>query len=139
MYAAYLYEVDGRLILEMPGRKAQFYKDLHQYVPRNTYDQIGAGRKLVFNDSSYYGVVAGLVERHFPIHTNSSGYSGSIPAIKESDPFAVMHLTKTAPFELVKAAYKVLMKLYHPDAGGDPDKAQEINAAYSEIKEIFDD
>jgi len=51
----------------------------------------------------------------------------------EADPFAVLHLLPTAPPELVKAAYKTLALLHHPDReGGDTTRMQIINAAYSE-------
>ena len=48
-------------------------------------------------------------------------------------PYAVLHLQPTAPAELVRAAYKTLALLYHPDRGGDTAEMQAINAAYEAL------
>lgn len=44
-----------------------------------------------------------------------------------------LHLTADAPPELIKAAYRVLARIHHPDAGGDPERMKAINAAYEEL------
>ena len=46
------------------------------------------------------------------------------------DAYAALHLRPGAPPELVKAAYRVLAQLNHPDHGGDTHTMQKINAAY---------
>jgi len=48
------------------------------------------------------------------------------------DPFAALYLLPSAPVEVVKAAYRALATLHHPDHGGDVEKMKAINAAYSE-------
>lgn len=55
------------------------------------------------------------------------------PPAQKVDPFSVLHLLPTAPPEVVKAAYKALAQLHHPDRGGDLRQMQNINAAYSEV------
>ena len=45
----------------------------------------------------------------------------------------MLYLTKDAPIEVVKAAYRALMVLHHPDKGGDEETAQKINEAYHSI------
>jgi len=42
-------------------------------------------------------------------------------------------LLEGAPLELVKAAYKTLARLYHPDQGGSEDEMKRINVAYKNI------
>ncbi len=42
----------------------------------------------------------------------------------------VKELDEKALFRLVKAVYRVLQTVYHPDKGGNPDKALEINLAF---------
>lgn len=44
--------------------------------------------------------------------------------------YQTLHLLPSAPPELVKAAYKALSKLEHPDKGGDKARMQAINSAY---------
>jgi hypothetical protein len=50
----------------------------------------------------------------------------------EADPFAALYLLPSAPVEVVKAAYRALATMHHPDHGGDVEKMKAINAAYSE-------
>ena len=65
-------------------------------------------------------------------HVASSGLS----AVTGSDPFAVLHVTEDAPQEVVKAAYKALAALYHPDAaGGNAERFRQVREAYQLIAE----
>jgi len=43
---------------------------------------------------------------------------------------ARLHLLPDAPAELIKAAYRELAKLNHPDKGGDTARMQELNEAF---------
>lgn len=57
--------------------------------------------------------------------------------IQEFDPYAVLHLKSTAPFNVVKAAYKALVKDCHPDHGGDVEEFKKISNAYENIQKIL--
>ncbi len=57
----------------------------------------------------------------------------SQPRPKAIDPYVTLHLLPTAPPELVRAAYKALAVLHHPDHGGDPVAMQTINDAYRRL------
>jgi len=46
------------------------------------------------------------------------------------DYYKVLGVSSGAPVEVIKAAYRALMKIHHPDVGGDTRKAQEIEEAY---------
>jgi len=48
-------------------------------------------------------------------------------------PHAVLHLLSSAPPEVIKAAYRALSILNHPDRGGSHIKMVEINAAYEAL------
>ncbi len=50
-----------------------------------------------------------------------------------NDPYSDLFLLPNAPIELVKSARRVLMKLYHPDVGGNEEIAKRINMAYNKI------
>ena len=52
----------------------------------------------------------------------------------EDDPYKVLFLQKDAPDKLVKSAYKILAKKYHPD-GESPDSElfEKMRCAYEEI------
>lgn len=48
--------------------------------------------------------------------------------------YSVLFVTPSAPVEVIEAAYKALARKYHPDNGGDTQRMQEINAAYSALR-----
>jgi hypothetical protein len=50
----------------------------------------------------------------------------------EADPFAALYLLPSAPVEVVRAAYRALAIIHHPDHGGDAERMRAINAAYTE-------
>lgn len=52
-----------------------------------------------------------------------------------AEAYTVLHLLPTAPPEVVKAAYRTLATLHHPDKGGDVVTMQRINVAYSLLEE----
>ena len=52
---------------------------------------------------------------------------------KASDPYVMLHLLPSAPPEVVKAAYRALAVLNHPDKGGDTNAMQRINDAYRRL------
>jgi hypothetical protein len=49
------------------------------------------------------------------------------------DYYRVLGVNPGAPPEVIKAAYRALMKKHHPDVGGDPEKAKEIEEAYRNL------
>ena len=49
------------------------------------------------------------------------------------DYYKVLGVAPGAPTEVVKAAYRALMKIHHPDVGGDPQKAKEIEEAFRHL------
>lgn len=64
-------------------------------------------------------------------------YVDDIPPQKSHyppDAFAVLHLLPSAPPEVIKASYRALSHLFHPDkASGDTAAMQRINDAYRQI------
>jgi hypothetical protein len=57
------------------------------------------------------------------------------PRAKQSSPdaYVTLHLLPSAPPELIKAAYRTLAILNHPDHGGDTGAMQRINSAYQAL------
>ncbi len=57
-------------------------------------------------------------------------YTRTVP-----DAFATLHLLPSAPPEVVRASYKALVQLVHPDKpGGDTEAMQRLNAAYERLR-----
>ncbi len=52
----------------------------------------------------------------------------------EADPFAALHLLPSAPVEVVKAAYKALAVIHHPDKGGDAVQFTKIQKAWEAVE-----
>jgi hypothetical protein len=53
---------------------------------------------------------------------------------KTSDPYTALWLLPGAPLEVVRAAYKALATLHHPDKpSGDDEKMKAINRAYQQL------
>jgi hypothetical protein len=50
-----------------------------------------------------------------------------------ASPFQTLYLLPNAPMEVVKASYKALAKIHHPDARGNSEKMIEINRAYETL------
>lgn len=51
-----------------------------------------------------------------------------------NDPYIIVGVRKDDPPELIDAVYKVKVKFYHPDKGGDGEKFIKLKKAYEEIK-----
>jgi len=47
-----------------------------------------------------------------------------------ADAFTALYLLPTAPPEVIKASYKALALIHHPDRGGDLEQMKTINQAY---------
>jgi hypothetical protein len=54
----------------------------------------------------------------------------------QDDPYRVLHLLPTAPPELVKAAYRTLSKVHHPDHGGDELSMKRLNRAFEKLSRL---
>lgn len=52
---------------------------------------------------------------------------------KVKDYYKVLGVRPGAPAEVIKAAYRALMKIHHPDVGGSKERAQEIEEAYRQL------
>lgn len=52
---------------------------------------------------------------------------------RRSDHYQVLHLTSDAPTPVVRAVYRALALLHHPDKGGDTERMKSINVAFEAI------
>jgi hypothetical protein len=55
------------------------------------------------------------------------------PRSKALDPHATLWLLPGAPPELVRAAFKCLAQIHHPDKGGDEEVMKRLNEAYGRL------
>ncbi len=52
------------------------------------------------------------------------------------DPYQILGVTSNATAQEIKAAYRKLVKLHHPDAGGDEKKILMLNAAWEVLGDV---
>lgn len=57
------------------------------------------------------------------------GEAQLVPA-DQAAAFKALHLLPSAPDEVVRAAYRAMCKLHHPDAGGTTREMQRVNEAF---------
>lgn len=57
--------------------------------------------------------------------------------LKEKTPFDVLGVALTAGWEEIKIAFRELVKIHHPDRGGNEERCKEILAAWTILKERF--
>lgn len=50
-----------------------------------------------------------------------------------SDPHSVLHLLPSAPLEVIKAAYRAMASITHPDHGGSSEEFRKIQEAYEAL------
>ena len=56
-----------------------------------------------------------------------------------NDPYHVLKVHPSSKLEDIKKAYRELVKIYHPDKGGDAKVILEINAAWESLKKTHND
>ncbi len=69
----------------------------------------------------------------YSVVTNHTGAYKPPPAQSLASPFTTLHLLPSAPPEVVKAAYKALARVHHPDARGNSERMVAINLAYETL------
>jgi hypothetical protein len=68
-----------------------------------------------------------------PLWSQEDEPSRATAPAQGEDAYAALHLLPSAPPELIKAAYRTLAKLHHPDHGGDEAKMKALNAAFEKL------
>lgn len=71
---------------------------------------------------------------NFGGQSSGAGWSQSPPPSTGHPALAKMHLLPTAPPEVVKAVFRALAMLYHPDKGGSAEQMRELNEAYDQLR-----
>ena len=81
----------------------------------------------------------GALPSTWQMHIAGAQIAEDVPAVvvlAPDNPRTVLFVTDDAPFVVVRAAYKALVKLYHPDiGGGDAAMMVRVNAAYAAVQQ----
>lgn len=91
-------------------------------------------RKVWFVSTRYEHIALSLVRSYFDVHEEEEHEDDThTQQNTENNLHATLHLLPAAPPELIRAAYRCLAMLYHPDRGGDVVKMQTLNRAYEAL------
>lgn len=59
--------------------------------------------------------------------------TNSLKFENQEDPYSILHVTRSAPLCVIKAAYKAMSLTVHPDQGGTTEQAVQLNKAYTQV------
>lgn len=131
---------DGGWWLETPYDETfvNELKDLIRYPLRKWNPDV----KMWWVDNSCWAMAMQLLRHHYTEvestprdeRTEGEQRTSGIDSVPLT-PHETLHLLPSAPPEVVKAVYRTLALLHHPDRGGDTAAMQRINAAYEELAE----
>ena len=113
-------ELVAALKQNIPSRKRKWCPDIRQWW---------------FRDEVMESVLV-LLERYCSNvrHSNGRAYGNASIPLDRAAAYRTLHLLPSAPEDLVKAAYRTLSKLHHPDVGGATSAMQQLNEAYNRLK-----
>ena len=63
---------------------------------------------------------------------------GAKNIIKEESAWTILGVVDGSDWNAIKTAFRKLMKIHHPDHGGDTETCKKMIAAYTLLKEQFD-
>jgi hypothetical protein len=119
---------------------AELIADLKKYIHYRQRKWVPEKLQWWFHDDVIEAVVD-IVEHYFGRVHHAEGEQKRQTEPEESAlppgraaAYRALYLTPDAPADRVKAAYRTLCKIHHPDAGGSNGAMQKLNAAYERIK-----
>lgn len=113
----------------IPSRSRKWNPDLRQWWFKS--DQIDSVERLA-------RMYCGRVEYEQGRRSHQWGASPHTGTSTLADAYQTLYVTPGAPPEVIRAAYRALSKLYHPDVGGDTAMMQKVNEAYGRLQQSMD-
>jgi hypothetical protein len=101
---------------------------IKERVPSRARKWSPEDRKWYFKDD-VIDIVAFLAVAHCGRYVHVESLEEDAPV----EAYAALHLLPSAPGDLVKAAYRIMSKLHHPDTGGTTREMQRVNEAYRRL------
>ena len=130
----------GRVVKAIQSLKANYRSyDREEYVWLVYWEELG---KIVSVAKTQYEYVDyGTLPAQWQMVA-----AGASPNVRRRSPVSspvkshwdFLYVLREAPREVVKAAYKALVTLHHPDVGGDVERFREIDSAYKAIKAMWE-
>jgi hypothetical protein len=106
--------------------------ELKEIVPVAFRNYDPAKKTWIITDWECLDEWIGELRSVYAVETEYDNEQPSRPPPPQSiaSPFQTLYLLPNAPPEVIKAAYKALAKIHHPDARGNNEKMIEINRAF---------
>jgi hypothetical protein len=86
------------------------------------------GKRMWQFDADDLELVIEIASKYYQVEFNQQVNQ----SLKKTE-WETLYLIPNAPLEVVKAAYRALAMLHHPDRGGDIETMAKINSAYDKI------
>lgn len=129
----------AKLLGNLNGKLSLYVRN---YIRPSAYRKFDKGAWLVYY-SKLPEIIAVAIKYHSDISyidIPESWKAGVLPEANISNCYKYLFLQENAPVEVVKASYKALSLLYHPDIpGNDSNKMVELNSNYEQIIKSIDD
>jgi hypothetical protein len=108
--------------VHIDDRAADVIGDAIAQAVRRAVDEVGRA------PLAELGASDGPVPEPSPVYVTGEGDAHA------TDPYEVLGVARSAPWDQIVAAHKRLARQWHPDAGGDEEKIRRLNAAYAELR-----
>lgn len=138
MYHAFAaYHATGTLEISTPYCE-RFVDALKLHVPAS-HRRWSQDTKTWLVESPYDAAALTLLRRHFPnaaVGDKVARHSSRAERRRCGcdDDHRALYVCQDAPAEVIQAAYRALVKIHHPDRGGDTSAMQSLKAAYARLE-----
>ena len=98
-------------------------------------------RPSIWSGVSPYGTYEGRrgsPEEWRGTYSDAWDYATAKRTIRQESPWEILGLPINSPWEAVKAAFRRLMLIHHPDKGGNEETCRKIISAYVVLKETYE-
>ena len=134
-YRTFPADDDGAIWIETPF-STDYVDDLKGELPRFAR-QWDENLKMWRLAAGFVGCALEIAGRYFePADDGDTGANGRGSPVQASEPWATLWLLPGAPPQVVKAAYRALARIHHPDVGGCTERMKAINGAFETILAI---
>ena len=108
-------------------------KAIHQVYKNLTYKSGSGIPPSPLTSKPFLTLISGIIISILSYGKICATVNNSIASLNIFDPFEILNIATAANSTEVKAAYRQLSKLHHPDKGGDSATFQNINLAYKAL------
>jgi hypothetical protein len=115
--------------------RAEVIQAIKDFIPAASREYLPSEKAWLISPGWVHSALDTLRWYFDEVQIIEQGQPSTPTPIRKTDPdFAALWLLPGAPAEVVRAAYKALARLHHPDIGGGTAEMQTVNAAYAKLQ-----